>query len=104
MKGDFLFMKSFCIKTNNQNIIDYLLNKIEIIDFNFYDVDIFNQCANERNLLISINYWENVHPLIKIIPIDWDYIIPFGILYSPNPSERVNRFIDAISQVYELKN
>lgn len=78
--------------------------KIEIIDFNFYDVDIFNQCANERNLLISINYWENVHPLIKIIPIDWDYIIPFGILYSPNPSERVNRFIDAISQVYELKN
>ena len=27
-------MKSFCIKTNNQNIIDYLLNKIEIIDFN----------------------------------------------------------------------
>lgn len=34
MKGDFLEMKSYCIKTNNQAIIDYLLNKIEKIDFN----------------------------------------------------------------------
>ncbi len=27
-------MKSYCIKTNNEKIIDYLLNKIEKIDFN----------------------------------------------------------------------
>ena len=26
-------MKSFCIKTNNHNILDYLLNRIQEIDF-----------------------------------------------------------------------
>ncbi len=26
-------MKSFCIKTNNNNILDYLLNRIKEIDF-----------------------------------------------------------------------
>ena len=26
-------MKSFCIKTNNKEILDYLLNRIEEIDF-----------------------------------------------------------------------
>lgn len=78
--------------------------EIKIRDFNFYDVDVFNQCENERSLLLSIKYWENVHPLIKFIPIEWHHTIPFGILYSPNPSERVKRFIEAISQVYGLDN
>ncbi len=36
--------------------------------------------------------------MLKIIPIEWDYVIPFGIMYSPHPSHEVQLFIDAIEQ------
>ena len=32
-KEQHLVMKSFCIKTNNNDILDYLLNRIQEIDF-----------------------------------------------------------------------
>lgn len=32
-RGNSLSMKSFCIKTNNNDILDYLLNRIQEIDF-----------------------------------------------------------------------
>lgn len=74
--------------------------KTKVRDFEFYNVDVFNQCENERNLLLAIKSWESIHPFIKVIPVEWNYTIPFGILYSPNPSERVKQFIEVISQVY----
>ena len=74
--------------------------KTKVRDFEFYNVDVFNQCENERNLLLAIKSWESTHPFIKVIPVEWNYTIPFGILYSPNPSERVKQFIEVISQVY----
>ena len=33
MKGEISYMKSFCLKTNNDKILDYLLVRIEEIDF-----------------------------------------------------------------------
>ena len=42
---------------------------------------------------------ESVHPLIKIIPVEWDYAMPFGILHSKTPSDKVKRLIKAIRQI-----
>lgn len=39
------------------------------------------------------------HPLIKIIPVEWDYTMPFGILHSETPSDKVKRLIKAIRQI-----
>ena len=39
------------------------------------------------------------HPLIKIIPVEWDYTMPFGILHSKTPSDKVKRLIKAIRQI-----
>jgi hypothetical protein len=52
--------------------------------------------------MITIDNWKNVHPLLKTIPVDWDYTIPFGLLYSPTPSETVQRFLDAVKIALEL--
>lgn len=41
----------------------------------------------------------NVHPLLKVIPVDWDHNIPYGILHSPEPSPTVQRFLDAAESV-----
>lgn len=69
------------------------------MDFPFYDVEVFNQCGNSDNLLMTIPSWAGVHPLLKVIPVQWDYKIPFGILHSGNPSEPVKHLLSAIQMV-----
>ncbi len=77
--------------------------QIKVVDFPFYDVDVFNECESENNILISIGKWENVHPMFKVLPVNWNYTIPFGILYSLNPSKQVSDFIRVVVDVLDLK-
>ena len=74
--------------------------QIHIVDVPFFNVDVFNQCESSNDILIGFGKWENVHPLLRIVPIEWDYTIPFGILHSPNPSNHVSEFLDAVSKLY----
>lgn len=69
--------------------------QIQIVDFDFYNTDIFNRCENSYDVLLAIPGWANVHPLLKVIPVEWDYSIPYGLLHSPQPSESVKRFLSA---------
>ena len=69
--------------------------QIHIVDFDFYSMDVFNRCENTNHVLLAIPGWANVHPLLKVIPVNWDYGIPYGILHSPDPSPNVKRFLDA---------
>ena len=73
--------------------------KIQVVDFDFYNMDIFNRCENSYDVLLAIPGWANVHPLLKVIPVEWDYSIPYGLLYSPHPSESVKRFLSATKSV-----
>ncbi|MEA4846047.1 MAG: LysR family transcriptional regulator [Clostridiaceae bacterium] len=77
--------------------------QVNIVDFPFYNVNVFNQCESSNDILMAIGNWRNVHPLLKILPVEWDYVIPFGILYSPKPSEQVLSFIYAIADVFGLE-
>ena len=76
--------------------------EIAIEDFSFYDVDIFNQCEIGSGLLMAIESWQSVHPLLKIIPVEWEHVIPFGLLYSPKPSRQVDRFIKVVGKVFGI--
>lgn len=80
---------------------DLMLNHpdINIIDFDFYNVEVFNRCENSNDVLLAIKSWESIHPLIKIIPVEWNYTIPFGLLYSKEPSDKVKRLVKAINKV-----
>ena len=69
--------------------------QIKITDFEFYNMDIFNRCESSDDILLAIPGWANVHPLLKGIPVDWDFGIPFGILHSRKPSETVKNFLEA---------
>lgn len=73
--------------------------KIKIVDFNLYNVEVFNRCENNNGLLLAIKSWENIHPLIKIIPVEWEYAIPFGLLYSKEPSSKIKKLIKAIKKL-----
>lgn len=77
--------------------------EIELVDFDFYSVDIFNRCENSSDILMAVQAWENVHPLLKVLPVEWDHWIPYGLLHSPEPSETVQRFLSALQTVLRDK-
>ncbi len=68
-------------------------SKINIVDFDFYNMNIFNRCENSSDVLLAIPGWATVHPLLKVIPVEWEHGIPYGLLHSPQPSETVKRFL-----------
>lgn len=75
--------------------------QINIIDFDFYDVNVFNRCENGNDILMAVSVWENVHPLLKIIPVEWKHSIPYGLLHSQQPSDTVKRFLEATKKATE---
>lgn len=70
-------------------------SRIDIVDFDFYSMDVFNRCESSNNVLLAIAGWASVHPLLKVIPVEWEHSIPFGLLHSLHPSERVKKFLRA---------
>ncbi len=75
--------------------------RVNIVDFDFYDLTAFNRCENSNCVLMAIENWRYVHPLLKVLPVDWNWTIPFGLLHSPEPSETVRRFLDAVNRVVD---
>lgn len=65
----------------------------------FYDISVFNRCAETRNVLLVLECWKDVHLALATIPINWDYSFPYGILYALDPPEDVERFIDEIRKL-----
>lgn len=62
----------------------------------FYDISVFNRCAQTGNVLLILDCWQDVHPALVPIPVDWDYSLPYGLLYALEPSEEVERFVNAV--------
>lgn len=74
-------------------------SQIQIVDFDFYSVDVFNRCENSNDVLMAVQVWDHVHPLLKVIPVEWEYSIPYGLLHSHTPSVTVKKFLSAIQKV-----
>lgn len=65
----------------------------------FYDISVFNRCAETKNVLLTLECWKEVHPALVTIPVNWDYSSPYGLLYALKPSEDVQRFVDRIQEI-----
>ena len=74
--------------------------KINIVDTpQFYDWSVFNSCADSGNVLLTIECWKDVHPGLVSIPVNWDYSIPYGILYSKDAPDDVNKFVRLANEI-----
>lgn len=94
------------MKRNWSHYVDVLRDEIwqnhpqiQIVDFDFYSVEAFNRCENSNDVLMAVRTWDNVHPLLKVIPVEWNYAIPYGLLHSHTPSETVRQFLSAVQTV-----
>lgn len=74
--------------------------QIEIVDFDFLSMKAFNRCESENCVMMTIDAWRNLHPMLRMIPVDWPYAVPFGVLHALHPSPVVARFLDAVRRTY----
>ncbi|MEE0777162.1 MAG: hypothetical protein U0M15_08915 [Bacillota bacterium] len=65
----------------------------------FYDIGVFNDCEQSNSVLLTLDIWADVHPSLVTIPVHWNYTVPFGLLYSLQPSESVICFLDAVKNL-----
>lgn len=63
----------------------------------FYDISVFNRCAETGNVLLTLECWQDVHPGLVTIPVNWDYKIPYGLLYPLSPLPDIKRFVDIVA-------
>lgn len=97
------------VKKGDSGVNDFLRNdleknhpQIQIEDTpQFYDLSVFNRCAETGNVLLTIECWQDVHPGLVSIPVNWDYSIPYGLLYSLNAPDDVKRFVAEAASVFE---
>ncbi len=79
--------------------------KIQIVNTeHFYDMSAFNLAATHNYLMETLDIWDNIHPSMVSLPMDWNYTISYGILYSSSASEEVNEFISLVGQQYLKMN
>ena len=73
--------------------------QIHLKGIDYTDINQFNQLASSDDFLLSSECWKNVHPLLTTLPVDWDYTLPYGLIYSKNPSKELLQFLMAVGQM-----
>ena len=72
---------------------------IKIVDApNFYDTSVFNACERKNCLMETLDIWSDIHPSLVTLPVDWEYEIPYGIVYSKSASQSVAEFTELIQK------
>lgn len=65
----------------------------------FYDMEVFNRCAQTQNVMVTLECWKDVHPALVTIPVDWDFPISYGLLYALEPSQDVLDFLPICARI-----
>lgn len=92
------------VKAGDSTLNDRIRNELEtnhpqiqIEDTpHFYDISVFNECAETRKVLLSLECWKDVHPALVTLPVHWNYSIAYGLMYALNPPQEVQRFVDLL--------
>lgn len=108
LHGETLMM----VKKGDSGVNDFIRHELEtnhpeihIEDTEqFYDLSVFNRCAETKNVLLTIECWKDVHPGLVTIPVNWEYSIPYGLLYSKEAPEDVLSFVNEAKKLSDEEN
>lgn len=65
---------------------------------NKYDTTIFNECDQANCLMETLDIWMDVHPSLVTLPMEWEYEMPYGIVYAKSLSQAVLDFIAVVQK------
>lgn len=94
------------VKRGVSPVLDRMRDEIEqhhqnihIIDMpNIYDAEAFNQCEQRGYLMETPEVWADVHPSLVTLPMEWEYTLPYGVVYAKQSSATFTEFIRLIKR------
>lgn len=94
------------VKTGSSPILDDMRNilkkthpQIIMEDSDYlYDMDTFNYCVERGVLLLTQQRWHNIHPSLKTVPVHWDFMLPYGLLYAKEIEGEALRFLEQVQE------
>ena len=101
LEGETVMMVKQGDSPNNDKLRKELIShgNITVTDTpSFYDMAVFNRCAETDNVLISLDCWHDIHPGLAAVPLEFDYSIPLVIMYSKNAPGDIKEFISAAEE------
>jgi DNA-binding transcriptional LysR family regulator len=102
LNGEYLMMP---IQGVSQELDDFRVEvtgrypTVQIIDSSYYGVDTFTLCEMNPYILITQPVYSDIHTNLVSIPLETDYTLPYGLIYSLTPSPAVQKFIRAAEKV-----
>jgi DNA-binding transcriptional LysR family regulator len=102
LHGENLILKKNVCYPNGRRLYDDFMERhpqIHLVDVDYYEFNTFNQIVSNNSFILSAECWSNVHPLLTTVPLELDYRVPYGLIYSKEPSKEVLQFIMALGQV-----
>lgn len=100
LSGHKIFLLRFGMLEDFDSAQTELLARIpdaRFTEFDLLDIDVFNRALTEEGLILNIACWSDVHPLFRLIELDWTVTARFGFMLPKEPSETVRRFVDVVS-------
>ncbi|WP_418752702.1 LysR family transcriptional regulator [Frisingicoccus sp.] len=95
------------VKRGISTYIDLLRNDLEqehpqitLIDTPSYEFETLNQCLEQNCLMITIDNWNHLHPSLVNRPVEWNYTVPYGLIYLHDHPPIVDRFINDIKKIF----
>ena len=93
------------IRRNWLGEVDRLRDEIEknhpsihIENYNYYSVEAYNRAEQEGLLLMTIDPWAGAHPMVRTMPVEWDFEVTFGILHAQKPPRHVRELLEVLSE------
>ena len=70
--------------------------KITMESVSYTDIGLFNQVSRTDCLIVSLDIWANVHPSFVFLPVDWNFVTPYGLLYAKKTSADIKKFVKMV--------
>lgn len=79
--------------------IERMAPNVEFVEFRYYDISVFDECARLGDLLLSKDIWNGVHPLMSNLNVLWDKTEPYCLYFSKKPRPAVAEFAAALKEL-----
>ena len=80
------------------SVVQSLGSKLDETHY-FYDLETFNTCEVTGSLLLTLDAWADIHPSLITLPVEWDFSVPYGLLFSRNLSDEAASFLNDIKSL-----
>ena len=69
----------------------------------FYDLELLNRCADGRKILLACENWSYVHPEMVNLPVEWDWTMPYGLIYKKDIRPEAQKFLEAFKEAMAME-